>query len=366
MKVGILGAGQLARMIALAGYPLGLEFIFLDPAADACANPLGEHLQGDYNDPRLLAKLAESADVVTYEFENVPANVAEFLSTHTQVFPPAKALAVAQDRLLEKNFFREQGIPTPSFAPVDSLTELRQIMAEAEIGYPAILKSRTQGYDGKGQSVLRSADDLAPAWQVLDGVPAIVEAFVPFNREVSIIAARNRDGAQVFYPLSENYHRGGILRVAECKADDPLQAQAENYASKLLAELDYVGVLALELFDVAGQLVANEFAPRVHNSGHWTIEGAATSQFENHLRAILNLPLGSTASIGHAAMVNFIGGLPTIEEVLTIPDAHLHLYAKDPRKGRKVGHATAQTSDAGQFTALVERLATLAEKTDYS
>lgn len=364
MKIGILGAGQLARMIALAGYPLGLEFIFLDPAADACANPLGEHLHGDYNDPRLLAELAERADVVTYEFENVPADVAEFLSAHTQVFPPAKALAVAQDRLLEKNFFRELSIPTPIFAPVDSLTELRQIMAE--FGYPAILKSRTQGYDGKGQSVLKSADDLAPAWRLLDGVPAIVEAFVSFSREVSIIAVRNRDGAQVFYPLSENHHRGGILRVAECKTGDPLQAQAENYASKLLTELAYVGVLALELFDVDGQLIANEFAPRVHNSGHWTIEGAATSQFENHLRAILNLPLGSTAPIGHAAMINFIGGLPTTEEVLTIADAHLHLYAKDPRKGRKVGHATAWTGDAGQFTALVEQLAALAEKTDYS
>jgi len=364
MKIGILGAGQLARMIAISGYPLGLEFIFLEPAADACANPLGLHLQGGYDDPRLLAELAEYADVVTYEFENVPANVAEFLSAHTQVYPPAKALAVAQDRLLEKNFFQELGIPTPAYEPVESLPGLEQAMAS--IGYPAVLKSRTQGYDGKGQSVLESAEDLAPAWHKLEGVPAIVEAFVLFRREVSIIAARNPDGCQVFYPLSENYHRGGILRVAECKANDPLQELAESYAGKLLAELNYVGVLALELFDIDGTLIANEFAPRVHNSGHWTIEGAQTSQFENHLRAILNLPLGNVTPIGHAGMVNFIGGLPTREEVLTIPHAHLHLYGKEPRKARKVAHATALTNDSGQYANCLGQLIELANNTDCS
>lgn len=364
MKIGILGAGQLARMIALAGYPLGLQFIFLDPAVDACANPLGEHLRGDYNDRRLLAELAERADVVTYEFENVPAEVAEFLSAQTRVYPPAKALAVAQDRLLEKNFFQELGIPTPAYAPVHSLLELRQ--AIDTIGYPAILKSRTQGYDGKGQSVLRSADDLAPAWQSLDGVAAIVEAFVPFKREVSIIGVRNPSGEKIFYPLSENYHRGGIIRTAECKADDPMQHQAQAYADKLMAELDYVGVLALELFDVDGALIANEFAPRVHNSGHWSIEGSQTSQFENHLRAILNWPLGSTAPVGRAAMVNFIGGLPPTEEVLTIANAHLHLYGKEPRKGRKIGHATALSDESEQFQTTLDKLLALAEKTDCS
>ncbi len=364
MKIGILGAGQLARMIALSGYPLGLEFIFLDPAADACANPLGQHLQGDYDDPRLLAELAKRADVVTYEFENVPADVAEFLSAHTQVYPPARALAVAQDRLLEKHFFQQLGVPTPAFAPVESWSELLQAMDT--IGYPAILKSRTQGYDGKGQSVLKSADDLVCAWQKSDGVSAIVEAFVPFDREVSIIAARNPDGCQVFYPLSENHHRGGILRVAECKANDPLQGQAESYAGRLLTKLNYVGVLALELFDIGGTLMANEFAPRVHNSGHWTIEGTQTSQFENHLRAILNLPLGDVTPIAHAAMVNFIGGLPTRDEVLTIAHAHLHLYAKEPRKGRKVAHATAMAKDLDLFSDCLEQLVKLANKTDCS
>jgi 5-(carboxyamino)imidazole ribonucleotide synthase len=364
MKVGVLGAGQLARMIALAGVPLGLEFIFLDPSADACANRLGEALIGDYNDPKLLAQLAERADIVTYEFENVPAEVAEFLASHTQVHPSPKALAVAQDRLFEKTFFHDIDIPTPNYAAVDSLESLQQAMPT--LGYPAILKSRTQGYDGKGQSVLKSADDLKAAWEQLQGAPAVVEAFVPFTREVSIIAVRSVSGEIVFYPLSENLHRGGILRISECRANDPLQKQAENYVSRLLKALDYVGVLALELFEVDGKLVANEFAPRVHNSGHWTIEGAETSQFENHLRAILNLPLGSTAPVGNAAMVNFIGGLPKTEELLAIPHAHLHLYDKAPRKGRKVAHATIRAESREQISELVNKLASLADQVDDS
>jgi 5-(carboxyamino)imidazole ribonucleotide synthase len=364
MKVGILGAGQLARMLALAGFPLGVEFIFLDPSADACANKLGTHLHGEYNDPQLLAELAERADVVTYEFENVPADVAAFLTAHTTVYPPAQALAVGQDRIFEKNFFRQLGIPTAAYAEVNSLDDLQRVMDE--IGYPAIIKSRTQGYDGKGQSVLKSPDDLVAAWQLLEGVPSIVEAFVPFTREVSIIAVRSPVGELVFYPLSENYHRGGILRIAECKTNDPLQAKAEEYVTKLMTTLDYVGVLALELFDVDGHLVANEFAPRVHNSGHWTIEGAATSQFENHLRAILNLPLGVTQAVGKTAMVNFIGGLPTTTEVLAIANAHLHLYDKAPRQGRKVAHATALTDTEEALKQTIKQLHDLAEKTNDS
>ena len=364
MKVGVLGAGQLARMIALAGYPLGVDFIFLDPSADACANRLGEHLLGDYNDPRLLAQLAERADVVTYEFENVPADVAEFLASHTQVHPSPEALAIAQDRLIEKSFFHDLDIPTPAYAAVNSFEDLEQAMSM--IGWPAILKSRTLGYDGKGQSLLKSADDLASAWELLAGAPAIVEAFVPFNREVSIIAARNVSGAIVFYPLSENFHRGGILRVSECCDNDPMQQQAESYISRLMEELDYVGVLALELFEIDGKLIANEFAPRVHNSGHWTIEGAETSQFENHLRAILDLPLGATTPVGKTAMVNFIGGLPVTEELLAIPHAHLHLYDKAPRKGRKVAHATVRAETTEKLTALIKQLTALADQVDDS
>ncbi len=364
MIVGVLGAGQLARMIALAGIPLGLEFIFLDPSVDACANRLGEHLHGDYSDPELLAQLAERADVVTYEFENVPAEVADFLASHTQVHPSAEALGVAQDRLIEKSFFHDLDIPTPPYAAVDSLNSLE--LAMTSIGYPAILKSRTQGYDGKGQSLLKSKDDLNHAWELLQGVPAVVEAFVSFKREVSIIAVRNVSGEIVFYPLSENLHRGGILRVSECSANDPMQKQAEIYVSRLLEALNYVGVLALELFEVDGQLLANEFAPRVHNSGHWTIEGAETSQFENHLRAILDLPLGATTPVGKAAMVNFIGGLPVTEELLNIPNAHLHLYDKAPRTGRKVAHATVRAENTEQLAELIKQLSALADEVDDS
>lgn len=364
MKVGILGAGQLARMIALAGYPLGVEFIFLDPAKDACANTLGTHLHGDYDDPALLARLAELSDVVTYEFENVPADVAHFLATHCEVHPSPNALAVAQDRLVEKNFFHSISIPTPSFAPIDSLADLTHAMAT--IGWPAIVKSRRMGYDGKGQALVRTPDDLPKAWEAMAGVPAVVEAFVPFEREVSIIAARSPNGEIVFYPLSENLHKGGILRVSTCKDGDPMQQQAEDYVTRLLEALDYVGVLALELFQVDGRLLANEFAPRVHNSGHWTIEGAETSQFENHLRAILSLPLGSTKPVGHAAMVNFIGGLPETAEVLAIEHAHLHLYDKAPRKGRKVAHATLRAHAPQQLAAALNALNALAERVDDS
>jgi 5-(carboxyamino)imidazole ribonucleotide synthase len=234
------------------------------------------------------------------------------------------------------------------------------------IGWPAILKSCTLGYDGKGQSLLKSIDDLKPAWEQLEGAPGVLEAFVPFTREISIIAARNVSGAIAFYPLSENSHRGGILRVAKSCNNDPMQAQSETYVSRLMEALDYVGVLALELFEVNGQLIANEFAPRVHNSGHWTIEGAETSQFENHLRAILDLPLGSTTVVSKTAMINFIGGLPITEELLTIPNSHLHLYNKAPRKGRKVAHATIRSENNEDLTALIKQLTTLADKVDDS
>ena len=364
MKVGILGGGQLARMIALAGYPLGIRFIFLDPSIGACATTLGSHLRGDYHDETVLAELAKRADVVTYEFENVPANVAEFLTARTQVYPPPKALEVAQDRLVEKEFLNNLGIPTAPYATVDSFNDLQTAMEK--VGYPAILKTRTQGYDGKGQSILKSAADLKSSWAKLEGLAAIVEGFVNFNREISIIAVRSVSGELAFYPLSENVHQGGILRVSESSCCDSQQTKAEEYAKRLMKALDYVGVLALELFEVNGELVANEFAPRVHNSGHWTIEGAETSQFENHLRAILDLPLGSTAAVGHVAMVNFIGGKPGSEAVLNIPNTHLHLYAKAPRKGRKVAHATIRTMTLAELQPLKKRLIALADEADDS
>jgi len=359
MKVGIIGGGQLARMIALAGYPLGLHFIILDPSESAGATEIGEHLQGEYDDQALLAELAEKADIVTYEFENVPANVVKFLADHTQIYPAGNALEIAQDRLTEKNYFHQLDIATAQFAQIDSLENLQSAMLD--IKYPAILKSRRMGYDGKGQVLLKSSTDLSSAWTSMEGAPAIVEGFVDFQREVSIIAARRPGGEIAFYPLSENQHSNGILSVAKCCIDDALQKKAEDYVTRLLEALNYVGVIALELFDVQGDLVANEFAPRVHNSGHWTIEGAETSQFENHLRAILDLPLGSTKARGYAAMVNFIGGLATTEQVLTIPNSHLHLYDKAPRKGRKVAHATIRADDVKLYSNSLKQLQDLAQ-----
>jgi 5-(carboxyamino)imidazole ribonucleotide synthase len=364
MKIGILGGGQLARMIALAGYPLGLKFIVLDPDKNAGAAGLSEHLIGAYDDPELLAELAEKADIVTYEFENVPADVAAFLSSHTMVYPPANALAVAQDRLLEKDFFNELGIGTAPYAAVDNLRELKAAMPA--IGYPAILKSRRMGYDGKGQVVLRDEAGLDNAWHAMQGAPSIVEGFVSFQRELSVIAARRSSGEIAFYPLSENKHSGGILRVATACQADPKQPLAEDYVRRLLERLQYVGVIALELFDVDGQLLANEFAPRVHNSGHWSIEGSETSQFENHLRAILDLPLGSTQTRGRAAMVNFIGGLPNTCELLNLQHVHLHSYDKTPRTGRKVAHATVRSDNVEVFENSKARLVELANSVDDS
>ncbi len=364
MKIGILGGGQLARMIALAGYPLGLKFIILDPSESAGATGLGEHLQGQYDDPELLAELAKKADIVTYEFENVPASAADFLSSHTTIYPAANALAIAQDRLTEKNFFHQQNIPTAHFARIDSLEDLKKAMPE--IGYPAILKSRRMGYDGKGQFRIKSPEDLSRAWVSMQNTPAIVESFVAFKREVSIIAARRPSGDIAFYALSENHHNGGILRIAQCRSTDYLQKKAQEYVTSLLEALDYIGIIALELFDVDGKLLANEFAPRVHNSGHWTIEGAETSQFENHLRAIMDLPLGSTRARGHTGMVNFIGNVAPVDRILSIPNCHLHLYDKSPRKGRKVAHATIRTDDEKLYSRSLEKLSALAETFDDS
>ena len=340
MIVGIVGGGQLARMMALAGIPLGLRFVFLDPAEDACAAQLGEQLCGAYDDEALLTRLAEMSDVVTYEFENVPETSIEFLSSRVPVYPDALALATARDRLNEKSLFRELDIPTVPFVAVDTLEELQQ--AVSTTGLPAVLKTRTLGYDGKGQAVLKTEADIRDAWEQLGGVPLILEGFATFNREISVIAVRAQNGEIRFYPVAENTHRDGILHLSLSRPGDPQQQQAETYAKALMEKLDYVGVMALELFDTGEQLLANEMAPRVHNSGHWTIEGAVTSQFENHLRAILNLPLGDTEAVGYAAMVNFIGEMPEAEEILALPHTWLHDYDKQPRAGRKVGHATVR------------------------
>jgi 5-(carboxyamino)imidazole ribonucleotide synthase len=332
-KIGILGAGQLGRMLALAGYPLGHRFRFLDPASDSPAGLLAEHLAFDYADEAMLETFANDLDVITYEFENVPADAVRYLEKFVQVYPPPIALEKAQDRYVEKSFFCQLGIPTPMFT-----TEINDTF-----DFPVVLKTRQMGYDGKGQKILTSKCDLGN--ENFEGM--ILEEFVSFERELSIISVRNKSGQAKFYPLVQNHHRDGILQLSlvtgNVSAD--LQQQAEEYASRVMSALNYVGVLTIEFFEKDGHLLANEMAPRVHNSGHWTIEGAVTSQFENHLRAVSDSPLGSTNPRGVCAMVNLVGNLPEVKSILKIDGAHLHLYDKAPRPKRKLGHVTFVEKD---------------------
>jgi 5-(carboxyamino)imidazole ribonucleotide synthase len=314
--VACIGGGQLGRMLGLAGIPLGLRFRFLDPSPDAPAGEVGELVVGAFDDPAALARLADGADVVTYEFENVPVEAVRGLAP----LPPPLALELGQDRLVEKELFRRLGIPTARFGPLE------------ETGLPALVKSRRLGYDGKGQRWLETAGPV--------GEGELAEEIVPFDRELSIVAVRGRDGETRFWPLAENVHRDGILRVSRAPAELAPQAEAEELAARLLDELAYVGVLALELFEVDGRLLANEYAPRVHNTGHWTIDGAVTSQFENHVRAVVGLPLGSTEALAPCVMLNLIGRAPSRDALLRLSGAHLHLYGKEPRRGRKIGHVT--------------------------
>jgi 5-(carboxyamino)imidazole ribonucleotide synthase len=344
--VGVLGGGQLGRMLALAGIPLGMRFRFLDPAPQAPAGAVGELVVGAYDDEGALEELAEGADVVTYEFENVPVASARFLAERATVLPPPEALEAAQDRAAEKRLFERLAIPTARSAPVEGPEEVRAALAA--VGRPALLKTRRLGYDGKGQAAVGDPSAADAAWDAVGRSPSILEARVRFDRELSVLAVRGRDGEVRTYPLVENVHREGILRVSRAPAPGlgpDLQARAEGYARRVLEELGHVGVLAIELFQVGGEILANEMAPRVHNSGHWTIEGAATSQFENHLRAIAGLPLGSTDARGPSAMVNLIGATPRPGRILAVPGAHLHLYGKAPRPGRKLGHVTVVAED---------------------
>lgn len=347
MSIGILGGGQLGYMLALAGYPLGLRFRFLDPSPEAPVGRIAPRVTGDFSDRATLEKFAHGLAVVTYEFENVPVDTAHFLAKRVPVYPAPAALEAAQDRLREKQLFEKLGILTTEYAPVPAASELDAGLKK--LGLPAVLKTRRMGYDGKGQWTLKTAQDVEVAKQGLPRLPFIVERFIPFTRELSILAARGRRGEITFYPLIENHHRNGILRlsVAPAPAVTPeIQKSAENAARKIMESLNYVGVLAIEFFERHGELLANEMAPRVHNSGHWTIEGAVTSQFENHLRAIMGWPLGATTAIGASAMINLIGELPDSNAVLALPSAHLHLYGKEPREGRKLGHVTLRAPSA--------------------
>jgi 5-(carboxyamino)imidazole ribonucleotide synthase len=345
MRVGIIGAGQLGQMLGYAAQGLGITCRFLDPADAPPAADVGEVIRRPFDDAGALQELAAGSDIITYEFENVPVEALLGIAGRIPVFPPPEALRSAQDRLTEKQLFDELRIPLPRYRAVDSLDDLRA--AANSIALPLVLKTRRFGYDGKGQYVVKTANDIDDAWRELGGKPLIAEEWLDFDYELSAIGVRSCNGDTVIYPLTRNEHASGILRRSLAPADTPGLAQkAHTYMDALLSRLDYIGVLALELFVVGDRLLANEFAPRVHNSGHWTIEGAATSQFENHLRAVTGRPLGPTACRGHAGMLNLIGEIPEAARHLTVPGCWLHDYGKRPREGRKLGHITVVADSA--------------------
>jgi 5-(carboxyamino)imidazole ribonucleotide synthase len=353
-RIGVLGGGQLGQMMALAGVPLDARFAVLDPAPDACATAVARHIHGAFHDVEAATGLAEWADVVTYEFEHLHLPTVEAIAERCEVHPAPAVLGLVQDRISQKRELARLGIPTAPFAAIESAADVAE--AAARIGAPGILKTARDGYDGKGQRRVSSPDDLAQAWASVGSKRCIYEGFVRFAREVSLISCRGRDGDIRCWPLAENVHTGGILRrsIAPAPGTTPaLQAQAEDLAKRLLTAFGYVGTFTIECFQVGDQLVVNELAPRVHNSGHWTMEGAVTSQFENHVRALMGLPLGDTSPRGHAAMVNLIGVRPDIIKLMALPGVHLHDYGKSERQGRKLGHVTLVDADPQR---LLERL----------
>lgn len=377
MNVSVIGGGQLGRMLGLAGIPMGMRFRFLEPNADCPAAAVGPVIAAVYDDERALATLARDAAVITFEFENVPVAALERIDPDARPGPPGvplrpvlyprtQSLAVSQDRVDEKRFLASRGVPVQPFEAVHDEASLRR--AVESVGTPAMLKTRRLGYDGKGQQPVRRPEEALRAWEALHRAPCIYEAFVPFVREVSMLVVRGIDGAMRTWPLVENEHRNGILAVSRTPATDAasLEADAAHHARAVAEGLGHVGVLALEFFVVDNQgrpgLVGNEIAPRVHNSGHWTIEGAVTSQFTNHLRAIAGWPLGDTGARGASVMVNLVGEAPPINAMLELEGASVHLYGKTPRPGRKIGHVTitgptsASISEASStLLALVER-----------
>ncbi len=359
MRVGILGAGQMGRMLALAGYPLGARFTLLDSKADAPAGQVGDMIVGDFDDPAKIAELAEHADVLTFDVENIPAKALREAGVEHLCRPCVAALETGQDRLLEKQCFDALGIPVGPYRAIETRAELDA--AIGELGLPAVLKKRRLGYDGRGQRFIHRTVDAAEAFEYLGSGDLILEAFVPFEREVSMIGTRRPGGETVFYPLNENTHHEGILRLSRSPATPPgLAEQARDYVGRMLEHFDYAGVLTVEFFVRDGQLLANETAPRVHNSGHGTIEGCVTSQFENHIRAVLDLPLGDPSAVGEFAMVNLIGEMPPTRELLAIPGLHLHDYGKGARPKRKLGHATLVARDADRLADPLGRLLDLA------
>ncbi len=346
MKIGILGNGQLARMLALAGKPLGLDFSFYSSGVDGCASALGDGTYCAPGDARCIREFADGVDVVTFENENVSPDVLDAIPVD-RILPSVESMRVAQDRFTEKQYLENLGISVPEYFVIDSERDLLRALHKSQS--PLIVKTRRQGYDGRGQMLIHTDQDARTAWQKLGREPdsngLIAETMIAFEREISMIAVRSQDNEIRYYPVTENRHEHGTLVTATVRPDDPLQSKAEDYTRRLMQTLDYVGVLGFEFFDYRGELLANEFAPRVHNTGHWSVDGAICSQFENHLRAICGLPLGDTSMLVPSTMCNIIGDHPDLADVLKLPGVHYHHYQKQPRPDRKIGHITVCEHD---------------------
>jgi 5-(carboxyamino)imidazole ribonucleotide synthase len=361
MRIGIVGAGQLGQMLGHAARRMQIDCTFLDPGDKPPAASCGKIIRAAYDNAAALAELAASCDVITYEFENVPVAALQQFTGSTPIYPPLAALSASQDRLLEKQLFDRLQYPLPDYYAVESRSDLDA--AAAKLGLPLVIKTRRFGYDGKGQAVCETVGQLNSAWQLLGSVPLVAEQWVAFDFEISCVGARSITGDVQIYPVSRNVHRDGMLRTSRSPLAAPaLQLRAAERVRHLLEHLDYVGVLALEIFVVGDHLLVNEFAPRVHNSGHWTIEGSATSQFENHVRAVSGLPLGATTSLGHAGMINLIGRIPDFAR--TLNNATLHDYGKAARANRKLGHVTIIAESAAAADASVEKIDTKCDALD--
>ena len=355
MRIGIIGAGQLGQMLGIAARDLDIECRFLDPAPAPPAASVGPVISRPFDDADALATLADDCDIVTYEFENVPVEALLQIEGRVTVNPPPEALRISQDRLAEKNLFDSLEIPLAQYRAIDSLAILED--ASSSIGLPLLVKTRRGGYDGKGQFLIQKENDIGKAWQQLGAHALIAEQWIAFDYEVSVIGVRNADGHIAIYPLTRNEHFAGILRRSRAPIDAPqLVKLADHYITKLLNHLNYVGVLALELFVTGERLLANEFAPRVHNSGHWTIEGSATSQFANHLHAISGQRLGPTNCRGHSGMLNLIGSVPEAARRIRDPHCRLHDYEKAARPGRKVGHITVVADTVAERDRLLDHV----------
>jgi len=356
MKIGVLGAGQLGRMLALSAYPLGHQMRFLALSEEDPSSLLGKTFIHN-NNPEMVSNFADSSDIVTYESENTDVTIVNEISKNTKVFPSDKSLYISQHRGREKALLDSLKIPCAPYQMINSLDDLKS--AIKNIGIPSILKTATDGYDGKGQFLIKSETQIHEAWEKMAGADSILEGFINFKRELSLIAVRGIDGSLKYYPLVENSHHEGILRLTIAPAQNisaSLQKKAKEYMSSILKEIKHVGVLTIELFE-SDDLLVNEIAPRVHNSGHWTIEGAQTSQFENHIRAITESPLGQTTITSKfSAMINIIGVHGPIQKVLKTKNAHLHLYNKEERTGRKLGHITLTSNSTDELNKTIGSL----------